>query len=276
MEEVEVGVALGAGVVVVVIASALFKRRGSREAQSVAGYRQTLDVLGHLGGSERDVRLHESPEPGAARARRYERPKGAEAASSDEIGAESAHRHSITALGGPSKRRDRSLLVMERPARRLGGSLAALVLVLAAGGAVAYVVVRAHRVTHPSKQSAASHSHSGSRSHGHSTPPTTAPPRYTAATSTGSSATYVPATTSYSLTIGATTADCWMSVTSASGTTLLAQTFAPGASATIRSLTGRSTIILGAPRSADVSIDGVPVVLPSGIAGPYTVTLTPS
>jgi hypothetical protein len=55
---------------------------------------------------------------------------------------------------------------------------------------------------------------------------------------------------------------------------VLAQTFAPGASASL-SLTGHSTIVIGAPGAAKVSITGVPVVLPGGAGGPLTVTLVP-
>lgn len=263
MEEVEVAVALGAVIVVVVIVSLLFRKRGTREAQSVADYRQTLDVLGHV-SAERGVRPQAS-DPEAPRAVPFEAPR--QPATSHVVDA--GRRRRTGAPGGAPATRDRSLLVMERPARRLGVPLAVLVLVLALCGGAAYLGVRARHPAHPSKQATRSHAHR------HTTTPTTAQASYAAVSSTSSSATYAPATSAYSLTIGATTADCWISVTSASGTTVLEQTFAPGASASV-SLTGNSTILLGAPRAAKISIDGVPVVLPSGIQGPFTVTLSPA
>lgn len=279
MEDVEVAVAVGTCIVLVAIVSVLVRRRGSRETQSVAGYRQALDVLGQVAGGERETRRHGSPTSGVPRVEAHESPSAAAPPRFDDVETETSQRRSTAARGTPA-RRDRSLLVMERPARRLGAPLAALLLIVVAGGAAAYLIVRAHRPTHPPKQPASTHS----RSHtppaaGHKaaqqTTTTTGPPRYTAVSSTGSSAVYAPATSTYSLRIGATTSDCWMSVTSASGTTVLAQTFAPGASASL-SLTGHSTILLGAPRSAKMSIDGVPVELPGGIQGPYTVTLSPA
>jgi len=264
---VEIAGALGAGIVAVVIVSAMVWRRRSTEAQSVAGYRQTLDVLGHLGGADRGVK---SRPPGSGRVLR-------DAASEQSM---SGVRADFDDLGTPARqptgeqkdvppRRDRSLMVMDRPARRLGAPLAALALVLAAGGAAAYLVVRSHHVTPPAKQAKSSHSH-------HRAPPaTTLPARYTPVTSTASSATYAPATATYSLTLAATTSDCWMSVTSATGTIVLEQTFTAGATASL-TLTGHATVVLGAPQSAKLAIGGVPVTLPNGMAGPFTVTFTPS
>lgn len=262
--------ALGVGIVVVVIVSIVVRRRRSTEAQSVAGYRQTLDVLGHLGGTDRG-RTQPPTTGGLPRLG----PRTADDEPSvtevpkhvDELGTEARRRGPIGPVDAPAHR-DRSLQVMDRPARRLAAPIAAVVLVLAAAGAAAYMVVRSHHVTHPPKQAASSHSH------GHTPTTTTLPTKYSAVSSTGTSATYAPDTAKYSLTIGATTSDCWMSVTSSSGTTVLAQTFAAGAKASL-SLTGHSTVVIGAPQSAKLSIGGVPVVLPSGVPGPFTVTLVP-
>ena len=281
MEEVEVAVALAAGVGVVAIVLALARRRRATDAHSVDGYRQTLDVLSHLGGSDRGVESRSLTDlaRGAPRAAPGLPPRaapgapasgggdGGVAGSFDDLDA--GARHPIpTTIGNDAPRRDRSLLVMERPARRLAGPVAAVVLIVAVGAAAAYVVSRSHHAARPPKQATSSHSHTR-------TPPTTSlPTRYTAVSSTSASATYEPPKATYSITIGATTSDCWMSVTTETGTTVLAQTFAPGASASL-SLTGHSTIDIGAPSSAKVSIGGVPVVLPSGIAGPFTVTLVP-
>jgi hypothetical protein len=278
MEDVEVAVAVGTGIVLAAIVSMLVRRRGSREAQSVAGYRQALDVLGQVAGAERGARRHGSSGSGLPKGEPDE--PGEAAPSRLDVDTATGRGRSSAARGRVRAHRDRSLLVMERPARRLGAPLAALLVIVVVGGAAAYLIVRAHHVTHPPKQSASAHSlrHTPAKKRqksGPQTTTTTGPPRYTAVSSTGSSSVYAPVTSTYSLRIGATNADCWMSVTSATGVTVLAQTFAPGASASL-SLTGHSSILLGAPRAAKVSIDGVPVVLPSGIAGPYTITLSPA
>lgn len=305
--QVEVAVVLGVAVVLVVAVAAVVRRRRNSEAQSVAGYRQTLDVLGHLGGAERGVTALRTPPPrsghpaavrGTARGdvphtASRTTPRPAAHALLDAVPDQAQAPGPLTAQdrggagrhagfddpgtdsrlvipigsGDATARRDRSLLVMERPARRLGAPLAVLALVLAAGGVAAYLLARSHHAT-PPRQATSSHSHR------HTPPTTTLPSKYTAVSSTGSSVTYAPATSTYSLTIGATTSDCWMSVTSSTGTTVLAQTFAAGATASL-SLTGHSTIVIGAPGSAKVAIGDAPVVLPGGAAGPLTVTLVP-
>jgi cytoskeletal protein RodZ len=161
---------------------------------------------------------------------------------------------------------------MEHPARR-GRSVAllAVVLVLVVAGVGAFLVVRLHHGTRPTKQAARSLSHPTAPT----TPATTLPSRYAAVSATSSSATYAPGTAAYSLLVGATTSDCWMSVTSSTGTTVVAQTFTPGATASV-SLTGRATIVIGAPAAAELEIGGIPLVLPSGATSPFTITLLPS
>jgi hypothetical protein len=291
--QVDVAAALGAGFVLVVILAAVVRRRRSNEAQSVAGYRQTLEVLGHLGGTDRGIRPHlrdaSSPNPashgagaqdvlspksvpnaeGGPRPLPHGRLVAGEASTfDDDVGTEPPRRGPVELVGAPAGR-DRSLIAMQHSGRRLGGPAAVLALILAAGGVAAYMVVRSHHVTPPPRHDASSHSNRPS------TVPPAAPTKYTAVSSTGSSATYAPDTATYSLTIGATTSDCWMSVTASSGTTVLAQTFAAGATASL-SLTGHTTIVIGAPQSAKLLIGGVPVVLPSTAGGPFTVTLAPT
>lgn len=233
---VEAGAALGAAVVLVVLLAALFGRhRGSKEAQSMAGYRRTLDVLGRLGDSP----------AGAA-------PAGA-------------------APSAPG-RRDRALATIGRTPRRLGVPVAVAVVVLAAAGASAYLVARGRT---GSAAGRASKTRTTGHHHSRLSPQvTTGPTRYLAVQSTSASATYAPATASYSLVIGATSGDCWFNVTTSSGATVLAQTFAAGASATL-SLTGTSTVDIGAPTAATLSIGKAPLVLPQGVVGPFTVTIAP-
>jgi hypothetical protein len=87
-------------------------------------------------------------------------------------------------------------------------------------------------------------------------------------------ATYAPATTSYTLTVGASSGNCWMDVTSASGTTVLAQSLTAGTTHPL-TLSGKATILIGAPTVAVLKIDNVPAVLPAGAGAPFTVTIIP-
>ena len=117
------------------------------------------------------------------------------------------------------------------------------------------------------------------RSQAHATSTTTStttalPAAYTAVSTGPSDATYAPATAAYSLSVGATSGNCWMSVTTQSGKTVFAQTLAPGTSSAIP-LSGRATVLIGAPTVAALSVGGIPLQLPSGIVGPFTVTLVP-
>ncbi len=280
MGVVEVAVAVLCGVAVLAaVAFGAVRRRARGEAHSVARYRQTLDVLGHLGGGDRDLRGQEEGSEGP-RATPYQRPRTVEPVSVGDHGTErSAGPPAATLLSAQSLpsapsaaeplRRDRSLMAMERPARRLGVPAVALVVLLAAAGSAAYLVVRAHHGGPPPKRQASSHAK------GRKATLPTLPARYTPVSTTTSSATYALRSSTYSLTIGATTSDCWMSVTEANGTTVLAQTFAAGATASL-TLTGHASIVIGAPNSASVTVDHVPLVLPAGIAGPFTVTLAVS
>lgn len=287
MGEVEVGAGLAA-VVVIGAVVLLARRRSSSEAKSVAGYRETLDVLGHLGGSAR----HGGP-VGATRPARAPRPARLEQASrgavpvfgdrsedppatatrwqrhDDDDGAGARRPRLESVRTGPPPRP--SLAAMQRPARGLGLPVVVALVVLAAAAAGAYVELRGHRHSPAAARTKVSHTTTSHPAHSVTTP--SAPSSYAPLSASSTRATYVPSTTDYSVTIGATTGPCWVSVTSG-GTTLLEQTFAAGASASV-TLKGAGTVVLGAPQNATVSIGGVPVELPKGSAGPFTMTFAP-
>ena len=100
---------------------------------------------------------------------------------------------------------------------------------------------------------------------------TTAPPSVSApTTSTAHAATYTVAAPSYSLTIAATTGECWVEVTStATGTVLFTMTLQSGQSHTIAA-TGPVTVIAGAPAVFSATVNGAPVTLPPGNQAPFT------
>lgn len=253
-------------------------------------YRRTLDVLGHL----------RQPE-GAASAG----PSGTEDPSSPEQGGGAQGRVRIGSSSPPlvfgdesagppptprsRHERDRALSIMQRPAHRFGGVLGVVLLCLVIAAAlIAYAVVRTRHDTtaglgggHPagtahasSPSTPASTGRKGATAHHRGSGATTPPTRYTPSNATASSATYVPRRSEYTITLGALGAPCWVSVTSASGSTVLEQTFAPGASATVK-LSGTSTLDIGAPKAVSLDIGGVPAVIPATAAGPFSVTLSP-
>lgn len=247
-----------AAVAVVVAIAVLLGRRQSTETNSVKGYHQTLSTLEHLQGSTRRDRVpvNRAPErPASSRrpdlARVPQRP-----------------------LAPPSGRRaQRSLSAMNHGSRRMGAPLIVVVVLAAIVGGLIYVGLRTHHPTPAASRRTDSTTHR--HSPGTTTTTTSLPARYTAVSTTTSSATYAPATTTYTLTVGATTGGCWMSVTEANGTTAMAQTLTAGSSRSF-SLSGKTTILIGAPSVATVTIDNVPAVLPTGARAPFTVTLVPA
>lgn len=249
-----------AAVALVVAGAVLLGRRRPTDAHSVKGYRQTLTTLEHLQGHPRHDRTSatRAPEPAPRfdpQARSMPRPP-----------------RSV-------RRAQRSLEAMNRGPRHVGAPLLALVILVAVIGAIVYVGVRSHHA--PSADSRTTDSTGNPTTHHHkssgstTTTTTTLPSRYTAVNTTTSSATYAPATTSYTLSVGATTGRCWMSVTEANGTTLMAQTLTSGSTRSF-TISGKATILIGAPSVARLKIDDVPAQLPDGALAPYTVTLVPA
>lgn len=262
-----------AGVAVVLAGVVLLGRRRSTEANSVRGYRQTLTTLQHLQGHPRQDRPLSGTGSAAAGA------TGTGPASESGAIARASRRPPLAAppSGPPSARRaQRSLMAMNHGPRRLGAPVLALVILAAVIGAIVYVGVHSHHTTPTASHTTSSTTHA---THHHTsaktTTTTTAPARYVAVSTTTSSATYAPATSSYSLSVGASTGSCWMSVTKADGTAVLAQTFTAGSTRSV-TISGRATILIGAPSVALLEIDNVPVVLPKGAQAPYTVTLAPA
>lgn len=224
-------------VVVVLAGALLIGRRRSADASSVHSYRQTLSTLEQLQGRPR------GPGQPAGAPTRPLRPRPAR----------------------------RSLAVMDHGPRRLGAPVLAVAIVAVVVGVLLYVGAKPR---HPAP--AVSHTTDTTTTTTRQTTTTTSQPaRYTAVSSTTSSATYAPATTSYTLTVGASSGSCWMDVTSANGTTVLAQSLTAGTTHPL-TLSGKATILIGAPTVAVLKIDNVPAVLPAGAGAPFTVTIVPA
>lgn len=175
----------------------------------------------------------------------------------------------------------RTLEAMNRRAPRVGGPLLVVVVLLAALGGLLYLGVQTKHPQHPS----ADHTHGaaaagkGSKSDTGTTsgppPTTTLPASYNPVAYTDSTATYVPPQTSYTVVVAATTGTCWMSVTEADGTSPFSGLLVAGTSMSFK-LTGTSSVVLGAPWSASITLDRASVVLPSGATAPFVVTLVPA
>jgi hypothetical protein len=116
--------------------------------------------------------------------------------------------------------------------------------------------------------------HRKGRGHKARTTPTTLPSKIVALSSTPASAVYPVASDSYRVTVKAS-GPCWVQATSTStGSTLWTGTMQAGASQVIPA-TGTITVELGSATGA-LSLDGVPVVLPTPSNTPFVATFQPS
>ena len=100
---------------------------------------------------------------------------------------------------------------------------------------------------------------------------TTAPPPVSAASAaTAHAATYTVAEAAYSLTVGATSGECWVEVSNtATGGVLFTTTLLSGQSHAIAA-SGPVTVIAGAPGVFTATVNGAPVTLPPGNQAPFT------
>jgi hypothetical protein len=120
--------------------------------------------------------------------------------------------------------------------------------------------------------------HTDKSHHGHGTSKssttTTLPAKLVALSSTGASALYPVANNSYTVTVTAS-APCWVLATVASsGSTLWTGTLQAGGSQAIQA-TGAVKLELGAP-SVTLTVDNVPVVLPTPVHTPFVATFQPT
>lgn len=228
-------------------------------------------------------------EPGSAPARRSEPTRGL--VFDDHAAGDVPMAPQRTARHG----QDRAISAMNHRPRRLGVPVLVGAVVLALLGLVVWIGAQSqHHNTPPAGSRSRSTSTTTSRGAsagggnggtGHGTTTTTAPksttttsttlPKtYTPVTSTATTASYTPPSGTYTLTMAATTGNCWITATTAGGTSLLSQTLPAGQSKSVPT-SGQVTIVVGAPSVVQVSIDHRPVVLPTGYQTPFTITLSP-
>jgi hypothetical protein len=174
---------------------------------------------------------------------------------------------------------DRVIHSINHRPRRLGGPAAAVAAVLVLVVVLVLTGLHSDNSKHHGKASSGATStppttHPAETHHHRATSTTTtttAPPPVSVATAaTAHTATYTVAAAPYSLTVGATSGDCWVEVANpATGAVLFTTTLLPGQSHAVAA-TGPVTVIAGAPGVFTATVNGAPVTLPPGNQAPFT------
>ncbi len=274
-----VGVLLGVAVLAGLAVWA-FRRRGSDEMHSVAGYQQRLERLEELrkrqSGSVRIVggttpSDRDEPVPGedgrieisssGARRRVYEDPGQPPTVAERPI--------------PPTYRRGRDVSIarMSHRPRRLGAPIAAATAVIVL--VIVLAIVGAH-ARPPHAKSDSKTQHKGHHSAQSTTTTTTAPPTFTAASSSATGATYALPFPSYTVLIKATSAGgSYVEITNASGSVPYADVLADGQTEQV-ALTGDSDIDIGRPSDVVVEVDKTPLTFPNPLPAPLHLVLNAS
>ena len=287
-------------VVVLLVAGAFWflRWRGGDEVQSVQGYRHTLDTLSDIrtrqgGGSVRVVGSSGAPvapnqeaPPGAPE--RAPRPPAAGRPLVFDDAAPVLPPYELGRPAGPL-RRDRAISLMNHRPRRLAGPLLVVLVVLAVLGIVVAVGAHSHKsspkVASSTTTSVAHHGGgttvppaTGHGTHGGGVRPTTTTttqaPTVALVSSSSTSATFTVPTGSYTLTLGASSGSCWVSVDTPDNQTLFTQTLSGGQSQSVQA-NGEVLIDIGAPSVVQVAVNGIALSLPSDYQTPFTMTLQP-
>jgi Domain of unknown function (DUF4115) len=174
---------------------------------------------------------------------------------------------------------DRVIHSINHRPRRLGGPAAAVAAVLVLVVVLILTGLHSDNSKHHGKAatgvtSKPSTTHPPATHHHHAattTTSTTAPPPVSAASAvTAHTATFTVAAADYSLTIGATSGECWVEATNtATGAVLFTTTLLSGQSHAIAA-SGPVTVIAGAPAVFTATVNSAPVALPPGNQAPFT------
>jgi hypothetical protein len=273
-----VGVAVLAG-----LAIWAFRRRGSDEVHSVAGYQHRLARL-------EEVRRRQA---GAVRmlggTSQTEERGGPPVVGEDgriEISSSSVPRrledtgqipvHTERRPPPPYRRpREVSMARISRRPRRLAAPIAAAVAVIILVTALAIAGARSRT---PNSTTNTTIGHHGATTHSTSTTTTSTTARpavWNATSSTGYDATYQLPFASYTVAFTATTGDCYIEVTNAQGQVPYASVLNAGQTEQL-TLTGNSKVDLGAPTYVQVKIDRTPLAFPAQYQAPLNLILNAS
>jgi hypothetical protein len=186
---------------------------------------------------------------------------------------------------------DKAMHSIERPPWRLGTFVAIGVVVVL----VAVLIVTGLHSTTPTHHRGSSTAtttahtpstvsgHTGSKAAGHGAPhhghgavtttTTTAAPAVSAPSAvTARGATYQVSASAYSLSLAASSGECWVEATNPSTNAVLFSGTLLSGQSHIVAATGPVTVIAGAPGAFVATVNGVPVTLPTGSQAPFTLT----
>ncbi len=266
-----VGVAVLAG-----LAVWAFRRRGSDEMHSVAGYQQRLERLEEVRrrqvGSVRIIggSTPEGDQPTVGEDGRIQITSSPSRRVIDDTNQLPVYAE----RGAPSnyrRGRDTAIARMSHRPRRLGAPIAAAVavVILVTGLALA----GAHsRTPHSTTTTTTSRTGGAGKKNETTTTTTAKPTTFTATSTSGSDANYQLPFASYTVMFTATTGDCYIEVTNANGQVPYASVLHAGQTQQL-TLTGSSRIDLGAPSYAQVQVDRTPVTFPSPVPAPLVLVL---
>jgi hypothetical protein len=174
---------------------------------------------------------------------------------------------------------DRVIHSINHRPRRLGGPIAAVAAVLVLVVVLILTGLHSDATKHHAKAVGAATTpttHPATKQKHHApttTTSTTAPPSVSPPTATTAhTASYTVSAPTYSLTLAATTGECWVDVTDpATGAVLFTTTLQSGQSHAMTA-TGPVTVIAGAPAAFAATVNGAPVTLPPGTQAPFTLS----
>jgi len=175
---------------------------------------------------------------------------------------------------------DRVMQSINHRPRRLGGPAAAVAAVAVLVVVLIVTGLHSNAPNHRPKSSGTATTTAQTHRHGAGGHPTTTTTTTTTAPlavsapagATAHAATYHVAAASFSLSLAATTGECWVDATdTATGAVLFTGTLFAGQSHAL-SATGPVTVIAGAPAAFAATVDGSAVTLPIGFQAPFTLS----
>jgi hypothetical protein len=259
-----------------------FRRRGSDEMHSVAGYQHRLERLEELrrrqGGSVRIVgstapRSGPDPQPAVGESGRIE----ISSSTSRRRVTEEPSQPSAPGRAPPTtsyrRKRDTSIARMSHRPRRLGAPIAAAaaVIVLVTGLAIAGAHSRSPKTTTTTTAVKKAHSRTAITRPNETTTTTTVPTSFAPSSTSGTGVTYSLPFASYTVTFDATKGACYIQITNSSGSTPYAQVLNQGSTEQIV-LSGTSKATLGAPSDVTIEVDRTPVTFPTPLPAPLNIT----